>query len=135
MATFADLILTERNFDRKVELMEKLASREEITFNNGIIFKALIVKLFVETMKIDVDINEIVTAALLCMCKKVENSQDIQRIESYAEESAKYLKTLGFSKRFCMMCEQHNRYSGNQPRLTESQILEIADQLRRNANV
>lgn len=38
------------------------------------------------------------------------------------------MATLGFSKRFCKICEEQNRYSGSEPREKESDILELVDQ-------
>ena len=64
----------------------------------------------------------------MCACKKVNSAQDIEKIRNYAKESANYLETLGFSKRFCKICEEHNRYSGSSPREKESDILELVDQ-------
>ena len=79
-------------------------------------------------MKINVDENEVLTAMLLCNCKKVENAQKIGKLETYAEEGAEYLSTLGFGKHFCKMCEEVNRYSQSDPREKESDILEVVDQ-------
>ena len=78
--------------------------------------------------KINVDENEVLTAMLLCNCKKVENAQKIGKLETYAEEGAEYLSTLGFNKHFCKMCEEVNRYSQSEPREKESDILEVVDQ-------
>lgn len=124
----ADYILSEKDFNNKVEIMDYIREKTGIYFDNTIIFKALIVKLFIEVMEIDVDENMLVTAMMLCQCKKIDNAQDIKRIETYAKESAEYLENLGFDKNFCIICEQHNRYSKNYPRKKESDILEIADQ-------
>ena len=37
------------------------------------------------------------------------------------------LSTLGFSNRFCKICEEVNRYSGSLPREKESDVLELVD--------
>lgn len=52
---------------------------------------------------------------------------NLDRIKSYAKQSAQYLEKLGFSKRFCKICEEQNRYSGSEPREKESDILELVD--------
>ena len=124
----ADYILSEKEFSKKIEIMNYIKRKTGIFFDNTIVFKTLIVKMFIETMEIDVDKNTLITAMLLCQCKKVNNAQDIRRIETYAKESAQYIKNFGFSDDFCLLCEQHNRYSNNVPRKKESDILEIADQ-------
>ena len=126
--SISDYILSEKEFGKKLEIMNYIKKKTGIFYDNSVIFKAIIVKLFIETMEVDVDENLVVTAMLLCQCKKINNAQDIKRIQSYAKESADYLRGLGFDKEFCILCEQHNRYSNNYPRKKESDILEIADQ-------
>jgi hypothetical protein len=128
METFADYILEEEDFAKKAEIAYYLHKKRNIYFDNSVVFKAMIAKIFVESMNIDVDSNTIVTAMLLCGCKKVNNSQDIEKIKQYALEGSKYLSELGFSKKFCKICEQQNRYSNSLPREKESDVLELADQ-------
>lgn len=128
METFADYILAEKDFDKKIEIMFYLKKKTNIFFDNTVIFKALIVKLFIESMEIDIDENKVITAMLLCGCKKINNAQDIEKIKAYAKDGAEFLDKLGFSKEFCLICEQHNRYSNSFPRKKESDILELADQ-------
>ena len=79
-------------------------------------------------MKLDVDENMLLTASLLCNCKKVNNAQKIGKLQTYAMEGALYLRELGFDKRFCKICEEVNRYSESNPRERESDILELVDQ-------
>lgn len=128
MENFADYILTEEDFKEKIEIAYYLHKKENTVFDNSVIFKASIVKMFIDSMNINVDCNLVVTAMLLCGCKKVKTTMDIDKIKNYAKESAEYLETLGFSKRFCKICEEHNRYSGSSPREKESDILELCDQ-------
>ena len=128
MDTFANYILKEEEFAKKIEIMTYLQKKSDIFFDNSVIFKAFITKLFIECMDIEIDKNKVITAMLVCSCKKINNSQDIEKIKSYAKESADYLSKLGFSEEFCKICEQHNRYSNSYPRKKESDILELADQ-------
>ena len=125
---FANYILKEESLTKKIEIILYLQKKINIFFDNSAIFKALIVKLFIECMNIDVDKNKVITAMLLCCCKKINNAQDVEKIKAYAKEGANFLSELGFSKEFCTICEQHNRYSNSTPRLKESDILELADQ-------
>ena len=74
------------------------------------------------------DENMLITACLLCNCKKVDNFTDLNKIRTYAKDGADYLATLGFDKRFCKICEQVNRYTGSEPREPEADILELIDQ-------
>jgi len=84
--------------------------------------------MFIDYMKIDVDRELVLTACLLCNCKKVNNAQSLEKIRSYATEGAQYLYQLGFDKRFCKICQEVNRYSKNESREKESDILELVDQ-------
>ncbi len=40
---------------------------------------------------------------------------------------AEYLAELGFSKKFCKICSEVNRYQGDENREKESDILELVD--------
>ena len=128
MDTFANYILDERNLAAKMEITYYLAKKTKIFFDKSVIFKTEIARLFINYMKVDVDKNVVLTACLLCNCKKVDNAQDIEKIHSYAKEGAEYLSTLGFDNRFCKMCEEVNRYSHSNPRERESDVLELVDQ-------
>ncbi len=128
METFADYILAEPELIRKMEIVYYLQKRTGIFYDNSVILKTEIAKLFIETMNLPVDKNLVLTACLLYACKKSNTAQDIQKIRGYAKEGAEYLRELGFSKKFCKICEEHNRYSGSEPREKESDILELVDQ-------
>ena len=127
METFADYILSEKDYIKNMEIVYYLKKRTNIFFDNSVIFKTELARMFIEDMYIDVDKNLVLTASLLCACKKPEDSKDLSRIKSYAKDSANYLSTLGFDARFCKICEETNRYSGSEPREKESDILELVD--------
>ncbi len=128
MNTFADYILNEEQLDAKMEIVYYLSKKTKIFFDKSIVFKAEITRLFLNYSKIQVDKNSVLTACLLCNCKKNNNVQDIEKIHSYAKEGAQYLREIGFEKRFCKICEEINRYSNSNPREKESDILELVDQ-------
>lgn len=128
METFAEYILNEKEYTKKLGIMYFLEKKTDIFFDNSVIFKTELAKMFIENQKLDVDENLVLTACLLCSCKKSDNPQDLSKVKLYAKESAEYLETLGFSKRFCKICEEQNRYSGSEPREKESDILELVDQ-------
>ena len=128
METFADYILSETDWVKKMEIMHYLKKKTGIFFDKSVIFKTYLAKLFLENTENDLDENVVLTACLLCNCKKTENPQDLSKVKSYAKDGAEYLKELGFSDRFCKMCEEVNRYSGSNPREKESDVLEIVDQ-------
>jgi hypothetical protein len=128
METFADYILSEQDYIKKMEIAYYLKKRTNIFFDNSVIFKTELARMFIEDMHIDdVDKNIVLTACLLCSCKKTTDPQDLSKIKSYAKEGAEYLSTLGFDKRFCKICEEVNRYSESYPREKESDILELVD--------
>ena len=128
METFADYILNEEDIATKMDITYYLAKKTRIFFDKSVVFKTEIARLFLDYMKIDIDKNLLLTACLLCNCKKIDNAQDIEKIHSYAKEGADYLREMGFSKTFCKMCEEINRYSNSNPRERESDILELVDQ-------
>ena len=128
METFAEYILSEPDYIKKMEIVYYLQKRTNIFFDNSVIFKAEIAEMFIDDMEIDdVDENVLLTACLLCFCKKSNDPQDLSKVKSYAKEGAEYLATLGFDERFCKICEEVNRYSGSEPREKESDILELVD--------
>ena len=127
--TFAEYILSEKDWIKKMEIMYYLNKRGNIFFDNSVVFKTELLKLFLDnTPELDFDKNMMITACLVCNCKKVDNFTDMNKIKTYAKEGAEYLSTLGFDEKFCRICEQINRYSGSEPREPEADILELIDQ-------
>ena len=127
MDTFADYILGEKDLASKMEIVYYLSKKNRIFFNKSVVFKTEIARMFLDYSKIEVDKNLVLTAALLCNVKKVDNAQDIESVHAYAKKGAEYLGGIGFNKRFCKICEEVNRYSNSNPREKESDILELVD--------
>ena len=127
METFADYILSEKDWIKKMEIMHYLQLKTGIFFDKSVIFKTYLAKLFLENTDIDLDENLVLTACLLCNCKKGKGPQDLEKIKTYAKEGAEYLSKLGVSNRFCKIREEVNRYSGNAIREKESDVLELVD--------
>lgn len=128
MEDFAKYILNEDDFISKIEILYFLAPKLGINFDKSIVFKTEIARMFLEYSKLNVDENLVLTACLLCNCKKVDDAQKIGQLKTYAKEGAEYLVKLGFDERFCRICEGVNRYSGLNPREKESDIIELTDQ-------
>ena len=128
MEDFAEYILNEKDLISKIEIIYFLAPKLGINFDKSTVFKTEIARMFLKYTKAKVDENIVLTACLLCNCKKVDNSQKLGKVKTYAIEGAEYLKKLGFNERFCKICEGVNRYSGIKPRENESDILELVDQ-------
>ena len=133
METFADYLLKETDLVNKMDILNRLQrllkERKGITiyFNNTVIFKTEIARMFIDYSNLDVDRNLVLTACLLCNCKKIDGPQSLESLHNYAKNGADFLESLGFDKRFCKICEEVNRYSGSEPREPESDILELVD--------
>lgn len=128
MNNFAEYILGEEDLASKMEISYYLSKKAKISFSKSAVFKTEIARMFLNYSKIEVDYNFVLTACLLCNCKKIDNAQDLNRIHTYAKKGAEYLSSIGFGKRFCKVCEEVNRYSNSNPREKESDILELVDQ-------
>ena len=79
--TFAEYILNEKDWVRKLEIMFYLKKKARIFFDKSVVFKAELAKLFIETMKLDVDENLVITACLLCNCKKTDDFSDLNKVK------------------------------------------------------
>lgn len=128
MQTFAEYLLSEKDLASKMEIVYYLSKKNKVFFDKSVIFKTEILRMFLNYAKLEVDNNTILTASLLCNCKKVDNAQDLESVHTYAKKGAEYVQNLGFNKNFCKMCEEINRYSQSNPRERESDILELVDQ-------
>ena len=125
---FADYILSEHDWIKKMEIMYYLKKKIDIFFDTSVVFKTELLKLFLDNTDLGLDENTLITACLLCNCKKTDTFTTMEDIQSYAKKGAQYLSTLGFDKKFCRICEQLNRYSGSKPREPEADVLELIDQ-------
>lgn len=121
-------LVTKMDIIRRLQKLLKEKRGEVIFFDKSVIFKTEIARMFIDYMKLDVDRDLVLTACLLCNCKKVNNAQNLGKLHTYAKEGADYLLNIGFDQRFCRICEGVNRYSGLKEREPESDILELVDQ-------
>ncbi len=122
-------LITKMDIVRRLQKLLKEKKGENFFFDKSVIFKTQIAKMFIDYMNInDVDRDLVLTACLVCNCKKVNNAQKIGKLHTYAKEGADYLLNIGFEPRFCRICEGVNRYSGLTNREAESDILELVDQ-------
>lgn len=128
MDTFADYILNEKNLGSKMEIVYYLSKKEGIFFDKSVVFKTELLRMFLNSINMQLDANLLLTASLLVNCKKIQISNDKEKIKSYAEDGAKYLSEIGFDERFCKICEGINRYKKQDHREIESDVLEVIDQ-------
>lgn len=91
METFADYLLKETDLVNKMDILNRLQrllkERKGITiyFNNTVIFKTEIARMFIDYSNLDVDRNLVLTACLLCNCKKIDGPQSLESLHSYAK--------------------------------------------------
>ncbi len=130
MATFAQYMLNEPDFIKKIEIASFLKKKKNTFFNTSVILKAEIAREFMSVMKIDVDKNLVLSVALLYDCLKIDSPQERVRLKKSQEEYKQFLKSLGFNDRFCKICAEHSRVGQNPnvPRERESDILELSEQ-------
>lgn len=128
MEDFAEYILNEKDYIQKMIIAYYMSEKTGIYFDKSIVLRVEIIRMFMNYASLDVDQNKVLTAMLLCNCKKIDNVQKYDKIKTYAKEGAEYLSTLGFDKDFCKICEGVNRYSELKNRKKESDILEVVDQ-------
>lgn len=82
MEDFAKYILNEDDFISKIEILYFLAPKLGINFDKSIVFKTEIARMFLEYSKLNVDENLVLTACLLCNCKKVDDAAKNRTIEN-----------------------------------------------------
>ncbi len=131
--TFAEYFLQEKEWTKKIEIMFYLKKRLNIFFDNTVVFKSLLTKLFCEYVNAHypderLNTNLVVSARLLCDCKKISVSNNVNEIRNYAKNGALFIASLGFSTKFCAICEGVNRYTIKEDREKESDVLELTDQ-------
>ena len=59
METFADYILNEKDYSKKLGIMYFLDKKTDIFFNNSVILKTQLAKMFIEQKELDVDLLEL----------------------------------------------------------------------------
>ena len=77
--TFASYMLGEKDWLKKMEIMYYLKKKTGIFYDNTVVFKTLITKLFLDYLhenypEENIDDNLVITARLLCDCMKKENA-------------------------------------------------------------
>ena len=128
MDTFAKYILEEKKLGSKMEIVYYLAKKEKIFFDKTVILKTELLRMFLNYIDLEVDENMLLTASLLASCKKIEISDDLEKVKAFSKEGAKYLYELGFDEKFCNICEGINRYTKKEAREKESDVLELVEQ-------
>ena len=68
--SFANYILSEKRLSEKIRIICYFKRKHDCFFDNTVIFKTEICRMFLEHSKPDVDNNLVLTACLLYACKK-----------------------------------------------------------------
>ena len=82
METFADYILSEKDYIKKMEIAYYLHKREGIFFDTSVVLKTEIARMFVEKMKIDVDENLVITACSVSSTTKKLVATNVTRAKA-----------------------------------------------------
>ncbi len=82
MENFADYILNEPNFEKKLEIAYYLQKKTGIFFDSSVVFKAQLAKMFLDETNLGVDKNLVLTACMLYGCKKKKDATDKAYIEN-----------------------------------------------------
>jgi len=98
MENFSDYILSEKNYLKKLEIVYYLSKKENIFFDNSVVFKTELARMFIDTMNIEVDKNMVLTATMLCACKKPKEPQNLDRVKTYAVERCRIFIYTWFFK-------------------------------------
>ena len=86
MDEFANYILNEEDLITKEEILYFLAPKLGINFDKSTVFKTEIARMFLKYTNVKLDHNLILTACLLCNCKKVDDAQKLGKVKTYAME-------------------------------------------------
>ncbi len=87
--TFADYILSEKDWLKKMEIVYYLQKKAGIFYDSSVVFKTFLAKLFLDNEELGVDKNVVITACLLCNCKKSAITQDFSKVKYYAKERSR----------------------------------------------
>lgn len=98
--SFADMMLNERKLSEKMKILLYFKKKHNCFFDNTVIFKTEICRMFLEHSKPDVDNNLVLTACLLYACKKSVISFTEEKRKTYLHKGAEYLEELGSTKNF-----------------------------------
>ena len=127
MKTIEDYILNEQDYLKKLENVYYFKKVEGINFDNSVLLKTELARMFIETMHIDVDKNLALTACLLYTCKKEKKETDRVQKFYYLKDGTEYLEKIGFSNKVCnvfnYMCKSHEEID----RPKECDIIELVD--------
>lgn len=129
MQKLARYIYAQKNLMKKIEIVYYLKKIQNLFFDNSVIFKAELARMFIDSMCLEVDKNLVLTSVLVYSLKKVNSPQEKSRILKEKERDKEYLQKIGFSEEFCKVAMEYNRI--NEPdgyaRSKEGDVLELIE--------
>lgn len=127
MENFAEYFLSQEDYIERVTILFYAQKHNNIFFDSSVIFKTELARMFLNKKKIDVDYDLVINTSLLFACKRHIDPSNLEKVKTYAKEGAEYLSLLGFSDKFCKVCQEVNRYSKLGEREPESDVIELVD--------
>ena len=80
MQKLARYIYAQKNLMKKIEIVYYLKKIQNLFFDNSVVFKAELARMFIDSMCLDVDKNLVLTSVLVYSLKKVNSPQEKSRI-------------------------------------------------------
>lgn len=125
----AKYIFIQKGLTQKIELVYYLKKKQNLFFDNSVILKTELARMFIDSMCLDVDRNTVLTACLVYSLKKKHVKQNPNELNEEKNKSKEFIKKLGFNKSFAQICSEYNRIGEpkDYKRTPEGDILELVD--------
>ena len=129
MQKLARYIYAQKNLIKKIELVYYLKKKKNLFFDNSVIFKTELARMFIDSMELDVDKNKVLTAMLVYSLKKIDSPQEKQRILSEKNRDRAFLKQIGFTEEFINVAMEYNRVQEpvGYERTKEGDVIELIE--------
>lgn len=127
--SIAKYIFVQKNLTQKIELVYYLKKKQDLFFDNSVILKTEIARMFIDSMCLDVDKNTLLTACLVYSLKKKHVKQNIDELKEEKNRNYNFVKSLGFNSKFAKICSEYNRIGEEQEYIREKEgdILELVE--------
>lgn len=127
--SIAKYIFLQKSLTRKIELVYYLKKKQNLFFDNSVILKTELARMFMDSMCLKVDKNTVLTACLIYSLKKKNVKQDISGLKEEKNANYEFIRKLGFNKRFTKICMEYNRINEDKDYIREAEgdILELIE--------
>ncbi len=125
----AKYLFIQKDLTKKIELVYYLKKKQDIFFDNSVILKTELARMFIDSMCLNVDRNTVLTACLVYSLKKKNVKKNVNEIKEEKNRNKDFIMKLGFNRSFTKICSEYNRVdeSKNYKRTPEGDILELVD--------